>query len=89
LIVTKALVRQVLKAERRLQVLFVAVKLGIAGSEEKLVEVLEAFGDKSMAEDYLNSGSSKLYEGGRAWAQRRGYRVDTGIGSHRVSWGRF
>jgi len=88
-IVTKGLVRRVLKCEKRLQVLFLAVKLGIAGSEERLIDVLDAYGDKSMAEDYLNSGSSILYEGARRWAQKRGGYIEAGMGSHRVGWGRF
>jgi len=88
-IVTKALVRKVLESNRRLQVLFLAVKLGIPGSEDRLNDVLEAYGDQSMAEDYLNSGSSELYAGAERWAQRRGYYIATGMGSHRVGWGRF
>jgi ankyrin repeat protein len=88
-IVTKALVRQVLESNRRLQVLFLAVKLGIPGSEDRLNDVLEAYGDKSMAEDYLNSGSSELYAGAQRWANKRGYYIATGMGSHRVGWGRF
>lgn len=88
-IVTKALVRKVLESNRRLQVLFLAVKLGIPGSEERLNDVLEAYGDQSMAEDYLNSGSSELYAGAERWAQKRGYYIATGMGSHRVGWGRF
>lgn len=88
-IVTKGVVRRMLKCERRLQVLFLAVKLGIPGSEERVIDVLDAYGDESMAEDYLNSGSTKLYEGGQIWAHKRGYYIETGMGSHRVGWGRF
>jgi hypothetical protein len=66
-IVTKALVRQVLESNRRLQVLFLAVKLGIPGSEDRLNDVL----------------------GAQRWANKRGYYIATGMGSHRVGWGRF
>ncbi len=88
-IVTKAIVRKVIKDENRLRVLFLAVKLGISGSEECLNDVLQAYGDKEMAEDYLNSGSASLSEGGRKWASSHGYYISPGIGSHRVGWGRF
>jgi ankyrin repeat protein len=88
-IVIKAIVRKVIRDENRLRVLFLAVKLGISGSEERLNDVLHAYGDKSMAEDFLNSGSTSLYEGGKGWANSHGYYISTGMGSHRVGWGRF
>jgi len=88
-LVTDVIVRKVEKDENRLHVLFLAVKLGIPGSEKRLNGVLEEFGDKSMAEDFLNSGSEALYEGGKNWANRHGYSINTGPGSHRVAWGRF
>lgn len=74
----------------RKKVLFLAVKLGIPGSQKAINKLLMTHGDKSMAEDYLNSGSSDLYEGGAAWARAHGYYIMTGMfGSHRVSWGVF
>lgn len=88
-IVIQALVRMVLKDKRRLQVLFLAVKLGLPGSERRLIDILEAYGDKKMAEDYLNCGSTALFEGAKDWANRHGYNISTGMGSHRVGWGRF
>lgn len=75
--------------QMRLRVLILAIKVGISGSEEKLVGILMVYGDKSMAEDYLNSGSSALAAGGRSWATQRGYRIMTGPGSHRGTWGGF
>ncbi|MBF0608911.1 MAG: hypothetical protein HQL61_15340 [Magnetococcales bacterium] len=88
--VTISLCQQVV-AQPTLQtrILLLAIKLGIDGSEEELVAVLFAYGDKSMAEDYLNSGSGKLNEGGRRWAAAQGYSVSTGDGSNRSGWGRF
>ena len=88
-LVTDALVRQVLGSNSRLRVLFLGVKLGIRDSQEKLVSVLMDHGDKSMAEDFLNSGSQKLYDGGKKWAAAHGYFISAGMGSHRVAWGRF
>ena len=85
-----SLVLQIIRSDhRRLQVLILAIKLGIPDSESKLVKILMVYGDKAMAEDYLNSGSSELAAGGRRWAEARGYRIRTGPGSHRASWGRF
>lgn len=88
-IVTKAIVRRVTGGQDRLRLLFLAVKLGIPGSEQHLNELLQAFGDESMAEDYLNCGSQLLYEGAKRWATERGYSINAGGGSHRVAWGQF
>ncbi|MCP4954383.1 MAG: hypothetical protein GY919_02010 [Photobacterium aquimaris] len=51
--------------------------------------VLKKYGNKSMAEDFLNSGSEILAEGGRSWARAHGLTVARGKGSHRSTWGRF
>ena len=85
-----SLVLQVIKNQAmRLRILILAIKLGMQGSEEKLVSILMVYGDKPMAEDYLNCGSAILSEGGRKWAREHGYDVTTGTGSHRATWGRF
>ena len=76
-------------SQQRLHVLLLAIKLGIDGSEDKLVNILMLYGDKSMAEDYLNSGSDGLHAGGVRWANSHGYNIHTGPGSHRAGWGRF
>jgi hypothetical protein len=88
-IVTKAVVRKVSAGEDRLRVLFLAVKLGIAGSEKHLNDALQVYGDKNMTEDYLNSGSQLLSEGAKRWANEHGYSINAGGGSHRVALGRF
>lgn len=88
-LVTKAIVRMVTLGDDRLRVLFLAVKLGIPGSEEQLNDALQAYGDKGMAEDYLNCGSQLLNEGAKRWANDRGYSINAGGGSHRVAWGQF
>jgi len=88
--IIQGLVRKVINdPANRLHVLFLGVKLGIPNSEDRLNQVLDQHGDKRMAEDFLNSDSAKLYEGGKAWANSRGYHISTGMGSHRASWGRF
>lgn len=88
-LVIDSIVRHVIDDNNRLHVLFLAVKLGINGSEEELNDALMNYGDVSMAEDYLNSGSSELDDGGRKWAEENGYSIWAGEGSHRASWGEF
>jgi len=88
--IVEGLARKVIKdARNRLRVLFLGVRLGTKGSEERLNQVLDQHGDKKMAEDFLNSGSSNLYEGAKRWAEKHGYHIKKGMGSHRVSWGKF
>lgn len=88
--VTNSLVLQVINnPSLRLKVLIVAIKLGVVGSEGKLASLLMIYGNKSMAEDYINSGSALLAEAGIKWARDNGYRTMAGPGSHRASWGRF
>jgi hypothetical protein len=88
--VIDGLVRKVIQDEtNRLHVLFLGIKLGIPGSQDRLNQVLDEHGDMKMAEDFLNSGSSELYEGGKRWANSHGYSIMTGMGSHRASWGNF
>ncbi|GFO68778.1 hypothetical protein GMLC_23570 [Geomonas limicola] len=88
--VTISICQQIVaRPQLQVQILLLAIKLGIPDSENELVGVLFEYGDKSMAEDFLNSGSQRLSDGGRRWANARGYRVSTGFGSHRSGWGRF
>ena len=54
----------------------------------EMVDLLEGYGDKRLAEDYVNCSQPDLDAAARSWAQRRGYRVDTGSGSHRARWGK-
>ncbi len=85
-----AIVRVVLKnSESRRQLLYLAIKLGISGSEEKLVEVLDGFGTKEMAVDYLNAGSDILRVAAERWARRNNYRIYTTGGRRVVTWGQF
>lgn len=85
-----ALVLQVIRASSlRFQTIILSIKLGIQGSEDKLGAVLMVYGDKGMAEDYLNSGSGNLHSWASKWASARGYNIRTGPGSHRATWGSF
>jgi hypothetical protein len=53
----------------------------------EMVDLLEGYGDKMLAEDYLNCGQPDLDAAGRRWARRRNYDIGTGFGSHRATWG--
>jgi len=55
----------------------------------ELKYLLLKYGDKSLAEDYLNCGQSELREAGILWGQKNGFPnvVHMNDGSHRVRWG--
>ncbi|OGU54000.1 MAG: hypothetical protein A2V66_17770, partial [Ignavibacteria bacterium RBG_13_36_8] len=88
--VINSLVLQVIKKDAfRLKILLLSIKLGINDSEEKLASLLMVYGDKFMAEDYLNSGSNILKSAAAEWAIEHGYQISTGLGSNRAGWGEF
>ena len=63
------------------------IREGNAARIPELIELLKLYGNKSLAEDYLNCGQSDLNAAGKAWAHKHGYYVGSGYGSHRVRWG--
>ncbi|GAB3922530.1 hypothetical protein GCM10029976_011240 [Kribbella albertanoniae] len=74
---------------RRL-IVVLAVKLGRASSEEPLLELLRLWGDRQLAEDYLNCGSKALERGAERWARSHGYTIHRYGGTERpIRWGRF
>ena len=83
------LARQVQFRDYRPQVLLLGVKLGIPGSEAKLLQVLTDHGDGSMAEDFLNSGFPNLDEGVHEWAKTNGYQISPGQTLGQAEWGNF
>lgn len=56
------------------------IQQGIDGSESLLVEALNKYGDKKMAENFLNCGNQSLEKAGHKWANARGYTIITGYG---------
>lgn len=76
-----------LNNEETVTVYFALIKIGRKGTEEALIEALNKFGYKRMAEDYLNCGNKKLEDAARQWAEEHGYEVVTGRGLPRVVWG--
>ena len=63
------------------------IRRGDASRIPELRTLLLDYGDKSLAEDYLNCGKAELEEAAREWARRKGYSVGGGYGSNRVRWG--
>jgi hypothetical protein len=51
------------------------IRRGVAGSDSVLVDFLFVFGDKTMAEDYLNSGNATLSAAAGEWAKLSSYRI--------------
>ena len=63
------------------------IRRGDTARIPELRDLLLRYGDKSLAEDYLNCGHTQLYNAGAEWCRSHGYNIGTGYGSHRVSWG--
>jgi hypothetical protein len=51
------------------------IQRGEPGSEDALIQALNAYGDKDMAEAFLNRGNSALEAAARQWAVAHGYQV--------------
>ena len=68
-----------------------ALELIRNGDEARIIDLgdmLENYGDRQLAEDYLNSGNPDLANAGQAWARKSGFNVNTGPrGSNRALWG--
>lgn len=62
------------------------IRRGDASKIPELISLLVRFGNKPLAEDYMNCGESHLNDAGIEWGNNHGYNVQSGNGSHRVSW---
>jgi len=63
------------------------IREGDASRIPELINLLNRFGNVTLAEDYMNCGQSTLSDAGCAWGRAHGYKCTTGSGSHRVKWG--
>jgi|WetSurMetagenome_2_1015567.scaffolds.fasta_scaffold05965_4 hypothetical protein len=63
------------------------ISMGNPSKIPELTNLLNRFGDETLAEDYLNCGNQKLYDTGRTWAEEHGYSISSGYGSNRATWG--
>jgi hypothetical protein len=63
------------------------INLGIDALTDSLVEALERYGTKGMAEVFLNAGHPRLEQAARDWARRHGYQIVPGSTSGGPRWG--
>lgn len=65
------------------------IERGKSGDDLLLIVALDRCGNSSMAEDFLNSGNSKLVDAAEHWAEKHGYSVfvSYGGGSPGPRWG--
>jgi hypothetical protein len=63
------------------------IREGDTSKIPELINLLDRFGDKTLAEDYLNSGNEKLVNAATNWSKTHGYNIITSYRSNRVSWG--
>ena len=62
------------------------IKLGIKGTEDSLIEILNIYGYRNMAQDFINSGNDALEKAGKKWAEANGYRIESSMGNS-PKWG--
>lgn len=52
-----------------------------------LIKLLDVYGEKDLAEDYINCGQSDLEDAGKSWASAHGYVTRINYGSSVLHWG--
>ncbi len=63
------------------------VKLGVPGSEPALIEALNKFPSRRMAEEFLNSGNPVLASAANEWATRYRQKLEQSSSATTVRWG--
>ena len=65
------------------------IRQGDIASVRPLADFLRYYwwGDKGLAEDYLNCGQDQLRDAALEWARSRGYSIKPGVGSFGGQWG--
>jgi hypothetical protein len=71
------------------RVVTLAVRLGVPGSETVLAGLLSRFGDRTMAEIFLNCGSPELRTASEIWAAAHGFTLIRAYRNQLATWGRF
>lgn len=87
--VSATLAKEVKEPHGRVQALRLAIKLGLPGSDRRLVDLLNHYGNRQMAEDYLNCGWGPLQEAATDWAHGHGYEIRETPGTAGIKWGSF
>lgn len=65
------------------------IRLGDESRIPEMVDLLEVYGDKTLAEDFINCGQPDLDTAAVKWANHRGLSKFMGAGSHRARWGSY
>jgi HEAT repeat protein len=63
------------------------IRWAVPNSEEMLVEALMDAGNKYMAQDFVNSGNTRLESAAHIWASLHGYQEEKAAGAGAVKWG--
>jgi len=64
------------------------IQRGESGTEVLLIEALNKYGSKEMAEDFVNCGNRQLEVAGRKWANERNYTIiQLSVGGDSPRWG--
>ena len=63
------------------------IRQGNEAHTAALREALTLYGNRFLAEDYMNCGQPYLRAVGETWAHAHGYQTTPGLGSRRVRWG--
>lgn len=67
----------------------VFIDLGLEGSEDPLIQVLNSRGNRQMAQDFINSGNPKLDAAATRWVLERFNGITVYIGPSGPKWGRY
>jgi hypothetical protein len=62
------------------------VKLGVPGSEPALIEALDKFPSRRMAEEFLNSGNPVLANAANDWAAKYHQKLEQNTSATSVRW---
>jgi HEAT repeat protein len=63
------------------------IRQGESGSEDVLIKALDMYGNKEMAEAFLNCGNSKLEHAARRWTTSHGFQIAATSDGGSVAWG--
>lgn len=76
-----------LKSKATVVIYTEVIHVGRAGTESALIAALGQYGDKEMAQYYLNSGNAQLAAAAKAWARKHGFNIMNLPGNDSPTWG--
>lgn len=77
-----------LKSKETVAIYAQVIHAGQTGTETALIAALKQFGDKKMAQAYLNSGNSLLTTAAKDWAAGHGFYIQSLPGGGGQTWGK-